>query len=253
MESTEEVTKPSPPARLFSTGTYVVSEHSQDNLDIDDNKSLDLSLPNNSIINGEYGDMEIASECSNSPVGQGHLYEPPNKGSYTSSLSMQLHTADLNERLSFTSSELKTPSPDIYCEDEISHNPEIRSDTFTVDSPGDSPRSRNLAAPTPINLNFQDLVQPLEDYSQVQKNITERKYPILPSINKSFEGGPEVLRRESTCNQLDYTREKMENEADFFSEYRVNTSLVKATPRQNPLPPIRQSSFVGGFAPAAKR
>ncbi|XP_021361437.1 uncharacterized protein LOC110455575 [Mizuhopecten yessoensis] len=112
--------------------------------------------------------------------------------------------------------------------------------------------SRQTSVPTPVNLNLRDIIEPLEEWSRVQSGIQERKYPVLPKIgkkkNKSKESGRDNKQFEMVnYNQLDYTREKMENEADFFSDYRINTSCVKETPRQNPLPPIRQNSSMGGF------
>ena len=67
-------------------------------------------------------------------------------------------------------------------------------------------------------------------------DIAQKKYPVLPSIGKALEESkPEEDEEEDeedpTLNQLDYTREKMETEADFFADYRVNTSVVKPTPR----------------------
>ncbi|XP_060073959.1 uncharacterized protein LOC132553707 [Ylistrum balloti] len=109
--------------------------------------------------------------------------------------------------------------------------------------------SRQMAVPTPVNLNLRDIIEPLEEWSRVQSGIRERKYPVLPKIGKmKKESGHDKQKYDMVnYNQLDYTREKMENEADFFSDYRINTSRVKETPRQNPLPPIRQNSSMGSL------
>lgn len=108
--------------------------------------------------------------------------------------------------------------------------------------------SRQMAVPTPVNLNLRDIMEPLDEWSRVQSGIRERKYPVLPKIGKmKKESGKKQNYDMVNYNQLDYTREKMENEADFFSDYRINTSRVKETPRQNPLPPIRQNSSFGSF------
>ncbi|XP_033748064.1 uncharacterized protein LOC117333051 [Pecten maximus] len=109
--------------------------------------------------------------------------------------------------------------------------------------------SRQMAVPTPVNLNLRDIIEPLDEWSRVQSGIRERKYPVLPKIGKmKKESGHDKQNFDMVnYNQLDYTREKMENEADFFSDYRINTSRVKETPRQNPLPPIRQNSSFGSF------
>jgi hypothetical protein len=60
---------------------------------------------------------------------------------------------------------------------------------------------------------------------------------VLPSIGRTYEGSTEEDDIEDdddpTLNQLDYTREKMETEADFFADYRVNTSVVKLITTNN--------------------
>jgi hypothetical protein len=110
---------------------------------------------------------------------------------------------------------------------------------------GESPFSNErfgAPVPTPNQLGIKDILS--EDGDQVQ-DIKQKKYPVLPSIGRTYEGSTEEDDIEDdddpTLNQLDYTREKMETEADFFADYRVNTSVVKPTPRNAPLPPIGQT------------
>lgn len=120
-------------------------------------------------------------------------------------------------------------------------------------------RAYSIKTP-PINMHMRDLIEPLEDWNNVE-SIKEKKYPVLPSIGKqpSSPAKSDVtlnnslsshLSHNSYSNQLDYGRDKMEQEADFFADYRINTSLVQATPRQNPLPPIesRKSSINGDYS-----
>ncbi|KAK3589798.1 hypothetical protein CHS0354_015801 [Potamilus streckersoni] len=98
---------------------------------------------------------------------------------------------------------------------------------------------------TPKDLNFHDLMEPLERLASPHHVILERKYPVLPSIGQkvpTIDGSDSQSFRSSTLNQLDYTRDKIEQDADFFADYRLNTSIVKVTPRQNPLPPIKSSN-----------
>ncbi|XP_062590934.1 uncharacterized protein LOC134271168 [Saccostrea cucullata] len=125
------------------------------------------------------------------------------------------------------------------------------------DTCSDCEASRTYTVPTPvsfINNNANELVDPLQEINQV--NIKEKKYPVLPSISKKSctprslpsetsldnELLEKCLVRELTKNQMDFSRERMEKEADFFADHRINTSKVKATPRTNPLPPIRPAN-----------
>ncbi|KAK3083921.1 hypothetical protein FSP39_005398 [Pinctada imbricata] len=118
--------------------------------------------------------------------------------------------------------------------------------TYECASP-ELPSSR--VVPTPVS-HTNELTVPIEDFTNTQEHIKERKYPVLPSIGQRSKTllsscGSEhtdINDNSSTINQLDFTRERMEVEADFFADYRINTSKVKVTPRQNPLPPIRQTS-----------
>lgn len=111
---------------------------------------------------------------------------------------------------------------------------------------GESPYSNEhfgAPVPTPIQLGIKDILG--EDKEQIQ-DIAQKKYPVLPSIGKALEESKpeddvEEDEDDPTLNQLDYTRERMETEADFFADYRVNTSVVKPTPRNVPLPPIGQT------------
>ena len=109
--------------------------------------------------------------------------------------------------------------------------------------------------PTPVSFNINELVDPLQELTQIQ--IKEKKYPVLPSImktscspksNTSKTSLMDELRdefclvRETTKNQMDFSREKMEKEADFFADHRVQSKKVKITPRINPLPPIQPTN-----------
>lgn len=109
--------------------------------------------------------------------------------------------------------------------------------------------------PTPVNANLNELVDPLQELTQI--HIKEKKYPVLPSITKSScsprsntsknslnnELTDEfTLVRETTKNQMDFSRERMEKEADFFADHRVQSKKVKITPRIHPLPPIQPTS-----------
>lgn len=108
---------------------------------------------------------------------------------------------------------------------------------------GESPYSNEhfgAPVPTPIQLGIKDILN--YDMDDIQE-IKQKKYPVLPSIGKPFHDPKqeEVDDDDPTINQLDFTREHIENEADFFADYRVNTSVVKPTPRTVPLPPIGQT------------
>lgn len=109
--------------------------------------------------------------------------------------------------------------------------------------------------PTPVNANLNELVDPLQELTQI--HIKEKKYPVLPSINKTSSSPRSntsknslnneltdefSLVRESTKNQMDFSRERMEKEADFFADHRVQSKKVKITPRIHPLPPIQPTS-----------
>lgn len=109
-----------------------------------------------------------------------------------------------------------------------------------------SPRSMNYSIKTPpTSMSIGDLMEPLEDWN-TKDTIKEKKYAVLPSIGKSpsptktdsHNSNNSKLSHYSYSNQLDYGRDRMEQEADFFADFRINTSEVHATPRQNPLPPI---------------
>ena len=111
----------------------------------------------------------------------------------------------------------------------------------------------------PTSMSVRDLMEPLEDWN-AKGTIKEKKYAVLPSIGKRtpsptktdttlHNSNDSKLSNYSYSNQLDYGRDKMEQEADFFADFRINTSQVQATPRQNPLPPIEsiKSSQNGEF------
>ena len=111
-----------------------------------------------------------------------------------------------------------------------------------------SPRNMNYSIATPpTSMSIRDLMEPLEDWN-AKDSIKEKKYAVLPSIGKtpsptkpdatSHNSNNSGLSNYSYSNQLDYGRDRMEQEADFFADFRINTSEVHATPRQNPLPPI---------------
>lgn len=111
----------------------------------------------------------------------------------------------------------------------------------------------------PKNMQIKDLMIPLDNWNN-KEAIREKKYTVLPSINKTSKSPDEsdsvVLSNRnssgfSTNNQLDFFRDKIEQDADFFADFRVNTSKVKPTPRQNPLPPIRHDSKDFGLSNSA--
>ena len=141
--------------------------------------------------------------------------------------------------------------PEVVADDlpEVAIDNDLECDSYDFGTP-DHASSR--VVPTPVNVNLNEIVVPIEDFTNTQEHIKERKYPVLPSIGQrsrtmlssSDSESNDTNDNSSTINQLDFTREKMEVEADFFADYRINTSKVKVTPRQNPLPPIRQTSSV---------
>lgn len=106
----------------------------------------------------------------------------------------------------------------------------------------------------PRNLQIKDLMIPLDDWGTKDHAIREKKYTVLPSIHSTPTSDGErtdfnTARHSisssfsmNTGNQLDFFRDKIEQEADFFADFRVNTSKVKATPRQDPLPPIKHGT-----------
>lgn len=118
-----------------------------------------------------------------------------------------------------------------------SHIPLNNETEFLGESPVTNARV-GVPAPTPIELGI------LSDDSDHTQDIKQKKYPVLPSIGRTFDdqqSQDEYSDEDPTINQLDFTRERMETEADFFADYRVNTSVVKPTPRTAPLPPIGQT------------
>lgn len=109
-------------------------------------------------------------------------------------------------------------------------------------------RAYSIKTP-PTNMNIHDLTEPPLDDWNSNEVIKEKKYAVLPSIGKQTPSPTKsdvilhnpvdsLSSHYSYSNQLDYGRSRMEQEADFFADFRVNTSVVQATPRQNPLPPI---------------
>ena len=111
----------------------------------------------------------------------------------------------------------------------------------------------------PTSMSIRDLMEPLEDWN-AKDAIKEKKYAVLPSIGKTpspvksdanlHNSNNSESANYSYSNQLDYGRDRMEQEADFFADFRINTSEVHATPRQNPLPPIESMKKAqnGGLA-----
>ena len=105
-------------------------------------------------------------------------------------------------------------------------------------------RAYSIKTP-PTNMHIHDLMEPLDDWPGVE-TIKEKKYAVLPSINKQTPSPTKsdvtlsaISQSPSHCsysNQFDYGRDRMEQEADFFADYRINSSVIHATPRQNPLP-----------------
>ncbi|KAH3886543.1 uncharacterized protein LOC127842806 [Dreissena polymorpha] len=100
----------------------------------------------------------------------------------------------------------------------------------------------------PENMHIKDIMSSLEDWGGSKETIREKKYTVLPSINKTVRSDTGSSRSRysagqasnlSMNNQLDFSRDKIEEDADFFADFRVNTSNIKPTPRQDPLPPIK--------------
>lgn len=165
----------------------------------------------------------------------------------TTDSNIELHTGshefDNDDRSSVSSVELVNTFSNMPINHVDNDNDIIDDNVSITDAP------RYMAVPTPVNLNMRDIIEPLEEWSRVQGNIRERKYPVLPKIGKrSKESSKRKKQFEAVnYNQLDYTRDKMETEADFFSDYRLNTSCVKETPKHNPLPPIGHSPSMGSL------
>ena len=108
----------------------------------------------------------------------------------------------------------------------------------------------------PSNMHIGDLMTPLEEWGS--NSIREKKYTVLPSIKSPQSDNNSSIHRRlsigsSQNNQLDFTRDKIEKEADFFADFRVNTSRVKPTPRQEPLPPIRLGEITQTNSASSKR
>ncbi|XP_045171801.1 uncharacterized protein LOC123533899 [Mercenaria mercenaria] len=104
----------------------------------------------------------------------------------------------------------------------------------------------------PQNMQIKDLMIPLDEWNN-KDTVQEKKYTVLPSIkhktsNSSSDDTESVANSNRTSsgfsfnNQLDFFRDRIEQDADFFADFRVNTSKVKATPRQDPLPPIKHGT-----------
>lgn len=98
----------------------------------------------------------------------------------------------------------------------------------------------------PQDLHIRDLMIPLNEWGS-HETIREKKYTVLPSISKSPGSDTESYKYTEASetlanNQLDFTRDKIEQDADFFADFRVNTSHIKPTPRQDPLPPIKHET-----------
>lgn len=127
------------------------------------------------------------------------------------------------------------------CEQEMEDDSSefFQQNNFLLEQYSDSDREEIGRAnfSTPADLQFLDITRPLDHLT----DLHERKYAVLPSIGgiKNLHHDEENLMH---LNQLDYTRDHIEEEADFFSDYRTNTSLVKMTPKNNPLPPIKQGN-----------
>lgn len=101
----------------------------------------------------------------------------------------------------------------------------------------------------PRNVQIRDLFCTTETWESGDV-IREKKYTVLPSINHSgktedkhaISNTTGISYSISLSNQLDLFRDKTEQNAELFADYHVNTSKVKATPRQKPLPPIKALS-----------
>jgi len=110
---------------------------------------------------------------------------------------------------------------------------------------------RSVKTP-PRNMQIKDLIVPLDDWGSKDATIREKKFAVLPSIHSTptSDRAEKELNTARTSisstvsinNQLDFFRDKIEQEADFFADFRVNTSNVKVTPRQDILPPIKHGT-----------
>ena len=212
-------------------------------LDNNDNVKLspsneEIIMINNSQIDNEFTMTNLASDTDEEDDGRQssttYVIQMDNKN--------DLIDIDVQER-----ERLAYEHCDVGDDDESDNDKEL--DCYTSHIPlnnetefsGESPISGGrfgAPVPTPIELGI------LSDDSDQTQDIKQRKYPVLPSIGRAFDDQQsqgDVSDDDPTINQLDYTREKMETEADFFADYRVNTSVVKPTPRTAPLPPIGQT------------
>ncbi|XP_067651003.1 uncharacterized protein [Haliotis asinina] len=87
-----------------------------------------------------------------------------------------------------------------------------------------------------------ELSDPL-DYIQPQQ-VQERKYSILPSIGTPQQRSKGKRSKPQHLNQLDYTRDQYESNAEFFSDYNTNMDSPEVISHISPipLPPIQVSS-----------
>lgn len=104
--------------------------------------------------------------------------------------------------------------------------------------------NRSVAFPT----KPRELYDPLQGIMPSNRLVSQRKYYVLPSIGNQHDL---ILRRQrsnvETLNQLDYSRDNYENDAEFFAELielkretcQASTPLPTRMPI-HPLPPIQK-------------
>ncbi|WAR01382.1 hypothetical protein MAR_007940 [Mya arenaria] len=145
---------------------------------------------------------------------------------------------DNNGELASTSSHIELNGDVKFMFDSVYYNQEPEGG-FSIKTP-------------PQNMQMKDIMSSLDDWGKEKDVIREKKYAVLPSIHKSSSSGTYrnnsptsvggLSSTVSVNNQLDFSRDRMEDDADFFADFRVNTSNIKPTPRQDPLPPIQNNT-----------
>ncbi|RUS69679.1 hypothetical protein EGW08_022560 [Elysia chlorotica] len=94
----------------------------------------------------------------------------------------------------------------------------------------DLEREMSFLMSRPSTSNFpakpKELIEPLDGLLPSESPVTQKKFLVLPSIGHGL-GGLGLRRQRSnleTINQLDYSRNAMEDEADFFAGYHHNNN-----------------------------
>lgn len=183
------------------------------------------------------------SEVNQSPMSEAKyvksvkIFKEPHEDKISSHNTFSSDTNNNQGELKSTSCHIELTGDVKFMLDNAYANHESEGD-FTVKTP-------------PKNMQIKDIMIPLDDWNN-KDTIQEKKYTVLPSIQHkksvSSEDSESVTfsNRNSSGfsinNQLDFFRDKIEQDADFFADFRVNTSTVKPTPRQDPLPPIKHAT-----------